>query len=285
MQAAQSKSYWCLVGSLRLGLEIELAAEADFPGVIDRQVHEGGQVLELALHVGVPEALVSFAAAPEHVALPAQFLGHFQGLFDLGGGEGEGVGVATGGRAVHVARIAEQVGGAPEQLDAAAVLLLLEHLDHRVEVLVGLGQRGALGGDVAVVEAIERCAELVDELEGHGHAVDRIFDRVGRPFPGPPHRARSERVAARAAKRVPIGHAEAEMILHRLAFDQFAGVVVAERQRVLRVGAFVGDVADLWECRHGERWSVVRNVCFVTVERSCSRRPETMKIANSSRLR
>ena len=37
-------------------------------------------------------------------------------------------------RAVHVAAVAEQVGRAPEQLDAGALLLFLEHLDDRVEV-------------------------------------------------------------------------------------------------------------------------------------------------------
>ena len=156
---------------LGLGLDVELAGEADLLGVIDGHVHEAGQVVQLALHVGVPEGLVAFAAAPEHVARPAEFLGHFQGLLDLGGGKGEGVGVAACGRAVHVARIAEQVGRAPEQLDAGPLLLLLDDLDDGVEVLVGLGQRLALGGDVAVVEAEERGAELLHELEGHADPV------------------------------------------------------------------------------------------------------------------
>jgi hypothetical protein len=37
-----------------------------------------GQVVELALHVGVVEVLIAFAAAPENVVLAAQFLGHFE---------------------------------------------------------------------------------------------------------------------------------------------------------------------------------------------------------------
>jgi len=53
MHAAESKSYWCLVGSLGLA-RIELAGEADLLGVIDGHVHEGRQMLDLALHVGVP---------------------------------------------------------------------------------------------------------------------------------------------------------------------------------------------------------------------------------------
>ena len=62
----------------------------------------------------------------------------------------------------------------------------------------------------------------------------------------------------RAAHRVPIGHAEAKVVLHRLAFDQFVLVVVAECQRVLRLGAFVADFGDIGKCGHGETpWEVV----------------------------
>ena len=59
---------------LGLGLDVELAREADLLGVVDRHVHEAGQVIELALHVGVPEVLIAFAAAPEDVAHAAQLL-------------------------------------------------------------------------------------------------------------------------------------------------------------------------------------------------------------------
>ena len=58
---------------------------------------------------------VTFAAAPEDVAFAAEFLGDFQRLLHLGGGEGEHVGVAARGGAVHVARMNKEVGGAPEQ--------------------------------------------------------------------------------------------------------------------------------------------------------------------------
>ena len=54
--------------------------------------------------------------------------------------------------------------------------------------------------------------------------------------PGP------ERIAARAPHRVPIGHAEAELVLHRLAFHQLVRIVVPEGQRVLGIGTFVVDL-------------------------------------------
>ena len=135
---------------------------------------------------------VAFAAAPEGVARAAEFVGDLHRLLHLGRGEGEDVEVGAGGRAVHVAGVGEEVGGAPEQLDAGPVLLVLEDLDDLVEVGVALLERRALGGDVAVVEGVERGAELLDELEGDLGPVLGVRDRArcrrpraGRPCPAP----------------------------------------------------------------------------------------------------
>jgi hypothetical protein len=59
---------------LRLGLDQELALEADLLRVIDRHVQERGEVLLLALQVGVEQRLVALAAAPEDVVLAAELL-------------------------------------------------------------------------------------------------------------------------------------------------------------------------------------------------------------------
>ena len=79
-----------------------------------------------------------------------------------------------------------------------ALLLFLEDLHHGVEIFIGLGQRGALGGDVAVVETVVGNAKLLEELEGHADAVDGVLDGVGLALPGPQHGARPEGIAARA---------------------------------------------------------------------------------------
>ncbi len=112
-------------------------------------------------------------------------------------------------------------------------------------------ERGPFGGDVAVVEAVERRAELLEELEGDADAADGVFDRIVLRLPRPEHGARPEGIAARAPHRVPIGHAEAQVVLHRLAFDQFVLVVVAEGQRVVRFGAFEADFGDFGKRGHG----------------------------------
>ena len=69
---------------LGLRLNQELGVQAD--------VEELGHVLLLALHLGVPQVLVAFTAAPEHVVLGAQALGDLQGVLQLAAGVGVDVG-------------------------------------------------------------------------------------------------------------------------------------------------------------------------------------------------
>jgi hypothetical protein len=172
-----------LRGLLRLGLDEELALEADALGVIDRHVEEGGEVVLLALEVGVEERLVALAAAPEHVVLAAELLGDIQGLLHLRGGVGEDVGVGVRRCAAHVARVREEVGRAPEEFHAGGFLERLGVGDDLVEIAVRLGERAALGRDVAVMEAPERRADFLEELEGRVHAHLGDGDWVGTLLP------------------------------------------------------------------------------------------------------
>lgn len=235
---------------LGLRFEVELALEADLPGMIDRHVHEPCEVVELALHVSVPQIHVAFAPAPECVAHAAQRMRHFQGFLYLRRGVCESIGIATGSRAVYVARVAEQVGRSPQQANASAVLFLLEHLGHGVEILMALGERLALGGHVPIVKAVEMHAELFHELKGHAHAILGILKAVLGRFPRAQHRAGAERVLAGAAERVPISHGEAEMFLHRLAFHHLVLVVVMKGEHILALWAFEADLFDIGKCGH-----------------------------------
>ena len=100
--------------------------------------------------------------------------------------------------AVDVTRVGKQVGRAPEQLDAGALLFFLQDLDDGVEVPVRLGKGLAFGRDVAVVEGIERRAEFFDELERGARAVLGVADGIGAVIPRTDHGADAERVAAGA---------------------------------------------------------------------------------------
>ena len=110
----------------RLRFEEDRAVESDALLVLDDERQEAGQLIELTPHVGVEQCLVAFASAPQHVVVATQPMCGFEAVGHLAGGEGEDLRIRVGGRARLIARIGEQVGGAPQQLrrrcapDAAA---------------------------------------------------------------------------------------------------------------------------------------------------------------------
>ena len=185
--------------------------------------------------------VVAFAAAPEGVAFAAEFVRDFHRLLHLRRGKGEDIGIAARRRAVHVARMRKQIRRAPKQFDAGALLFFLQHFGDGVEILVGFGEGFAFRRNVAVVKAVKRRAELFDEFEGRAHAVLRVLDGFRAVVPGADHRARAERIAARAAERVPVDHGEAQVVAHGFALDDFVGVVMFEGERVFGFRAFVFD--------------------------------------------
>ena len=173
----------------------------------------------------------------------------------LAGSEGEHLGVGIGRRARLIARVGEQVGGAPQQLHTGSLLMLGGDVDHLVEIDRRLFEAGALGCDVAVVEAVERHAELGEELEGGVHLLLRRDHRVGagseRRVPRSIHRAGTEDVEAVPGERVPVAHGEAEVILHSPAGNDPVGVVPAKGQWVVAVGTLVSNaVGDVGEELH-----------------------------------
>ena len=77
---------------MRLGLDEQRAREADPVLVLDDQVQEPGELVALALQVGVEQRLVALAAAPQDVVRAAEPLGDLEHVLDLRGGVGEDLG-------------------------------------------------------------------------------------------------------------------------------------------------------------------------------------------------
>ena len=169
---------------VRLGLDQDGALEADLVLVLDHQVHEAAELRELALQVGVEQGLVAFAAAPQHVVRAAQLVRQLEHVLHLRGGIGEDLGVGVGRGAGHVAPVREQVGRAPQQLDAGLRHLLLEDFADAPHVQVRLGQRLALGRDVAVVEGEEGRAQHLKQFEGDVGLAHGLLHRVAAGVPG-----------------------------------------------------------------------------------------------------
>src|SRR6478736_3162327 len=231
----------------RLRLDQERALEADLGLVLGHQGQEAAELIALALHVGVEQGLVAFTPTPEHVILTLERERHVQRLAHLSGRVGEDFRIGIGGSATHVARVAEQVGGAPQELHARACHLALGASDQTVEVSVALLQGSALGSHVAIVEGVERRAELLEELEGdlqlQLRGLDRVLDLEPRPIEG----TSPEHVTARPRERVPVADGAAEVLGHALAQDLLVLVVVLERKRVRAVFAFELDWSNALE--------------------------------------
>ena len=229
---------------LRLRLDQELGLKADFLGVICAHVEELGDVVGLALHLGVPQVLVAFAATPEHVVLGAQALADLQALLELATGVGVDVGERRSGGAGHEARVGEQGGGVPQQLDTGGLHILVDLVNDLVEVGVGLAQGVAFGGDVTIVEAEVLDAQLLEQLEGVVDLGQSLVHRIGVLVVRAVRGAGAERINQFLVEGVPPSNAEAQPILHLLAGNDLVGIVVMEGEVFLRsFGA--ADVLDL----------------------------------------
>ncbi len=115
-------------------------------------------------------------------------------------------------------------------------------VDHRLEVGLRLGGRPTLGGDVAVVEAVERDTELGDELE-RGVELGSSGGQGIQPRlqPGAVERAGAEHVRAGRVERVPQADGDPEVVFHALAEHEPIGLVDLVRQRLARLEAAEGD--------------------------------------------
>src|SRR5690606_38141282 len=93
-----------------------------------------------------------------------------------------------------------------------------------------------------------------EQLERHvGLELCRVHPAIEPgPLEGPP----AERIAALPGEGMPIGDGKAQMLFHPLAQNDLVGVVMAERQRIGAVGAFVTDlVQPLEKIAHDARAS------------------------------
>ena len=221
-------------GFLGLWLDEELCIQADFLGVVMAHMEELGHMLLLAAHLGVPQVLVTFAAAPEYVVLSTQTLGDFQRMLQLATRICIDISEWRGGSAGDEARIGEQRRGVPQQLDASGLHILFDAVHNLIEVGIGLAQGLAFRSDIAIMEAEVLSAQLGEELEGIINLGQGFVHRVGiLAQPRTVSGADTEWVDQLLIEGVPPSNAEAQPILHLLAGDNAVGVVIMEAQTFL----------------------------------------------------
>ena len=158
-------------------------------------------------------------------------------MLDLGGGVSEHLRVWIRGRPGLEAAVGEQVGRAPEQLDARALLIAKRIVGEGIKIGAKLGEAGAFRRDVDVVEAVVGRAHLGEELERDGHLLSRACHLVGGDQPRPIQRSAAEHVPSVPGERVPEAHARPEMVFHPLTENHSVRLVHLERKRVSRACA------------------------------------------------
>ena len=221
-----------LGGFLGLGLEIERAFEALCACIIARHPHKSAEVVELQRHIGVEQGVIALSAAPEHVAVSAEFECGVDARLDLCRRDGEDIGIGAGGGARHKLLVAEVVGGVPKKFLAVLFLQAGDVVHHLVEVRDALRDGPALGSDVDVMEAIIVDLQLVHELEGKVRLLAVHRHRVVLEPETLVYRAGAEHIHAFGVDGVPVAHREFEVLAHRLAEDDLVRVVKLESERI-----------------------------------------------------
>src|SRR6266850_7353368 len=107
---------------------------------------------------------------------------------------------------MDIARMCEQAGSPPKQFDPGPLLLLFEHCDHGVEILIRVGEVFALRSNVPIVKCVKGGAQLFNELESSADPVLRILNRFGPIVPGANGCSNTERIGESIAEGVPVNH-------------------------------------------------------------------------------
>ena len=239
-----------LVGGRLPGLwfNVERPFKAYLLLVVDRHVQQGRQVVQLPLHVRVPQGGIAFPAAPEGVAQSAQLVRGVHRRLDLRRPVGEYVRIGRCPRSLGVTRMSKKTGGSPEQLLARLSLLLGQLFHHRFQHPVALRQVVHLRRNVPVMETVEINPHLFHELEKYIHPAQGVIQRITPVVPWHLRRTTSKRVRQLIAHAVPVRRRKPQMLPHRLPLHQLLRIVMLECQRVPAPRPFVPDRPNIEIC-------------------------------------
>ena len=224
---------------LRFRLDEQRTAKTGFMFMLDHHLHKAAKLFTLLAQIGIEQRFVAFTPAPQHIVFTAQLMRRVHGGDHLRGCPGEDFRVWVGGGACAVARMGKAVGGAPQQLHAALLLLLRQHFDHLGKVIQVLLQRRAFRRYVNIMEAVVRHVELMEKLKGHVGFAFREAQRVACLLPRAFKRANTKHIRAVPAERVPVAGSETQMVFHTLAGNQLIGIVMAKCQGIRGFRAFI----------------------------------------------
>ncbi len=156
-------------------------------------------MIELPSQVRIQQRVVTLAAAPQHIVLATQAVRGLQAAAHLRRGPGKHLRVRAGGGAAGIARVAEQICGAPQELHARRSHLRRHALLDLLQVVGVLFERRGRRHRIHIVEGEIRHAQALEEIEGGLELGVRHFLGDGRAEPRTRQRAAAENIRDRAS--------------------------------------------------------------------------------------
>jgi hypothetical protein len=239
-----------------LRLDENRALEAEAMLVFDHHGEKTPIVIEFAAQVGIQQRVVALATAPEHIVLAAEPVRGLEASAYLGGCEGKHFRVRAGGCTARVARVAEQVRGAPQQAHAAGGHLLGHRGLDGLEVSIVFGERLGARHGIDIVEREVGRTEPRQKIEGGFELGAGHLRRYNPAQPWSWQRTGAEDIRARPVEGMPVAHRAAQPLGHGLALHEALGIIGLEGEIVAAVRSFETDRCDVGEKAHGgDSWN------------------------------
>ena len=228
----------------RLGLDKEGALEALGAGIVTGSGEHFCKMVFLTLHLGVQEAGIALAAAPENVVCSTKLDGCVDGVLDLDCSACNNVEIGVGGSAVHITLVAKDIGGTPQEFDIGTLHLLGNIVRDFLHAGLIFLDGSTLLYKVYIVETEVLYSKLLHNLEAGVYLILCTLNGAFCLVPFIRTGLAAELVAACLTKCMPPGHCELEPILHLLTQHYPLGVIVMECKGVFAFSALKGYFSD-----------------------------------------
>ena len=229
------------------GLNEECTLETFSTSIVTGHTQHRCQMVFLPLHIGIKQAHISFAAAPEYIILTTQLDGGIDGILDLYDSTSHHIEIGIRSSTIHIALVPKDIGRAPQQTDARLLLLLLQIGHYLVEVLLIFLHTICFLAQIHIMEAIVLNTHLLHKLETSINLVLGSLYWVLTIIPWECLCTATKLVSAFGTQSMPPGHGKTQPIFHLPSHNHALRLVVVEGHRVLTLCSLEGNLLDVWK--------------------------------------